>query len=157
MTPFFARAEITLTSIKTATCEGENGEVFTFFHLKGQGPITATDPRMEGTFFANAKLLHNAQGVGVSRDDLKIRDTQTGQLKATGVALSLDAGFEPIKAMTTIDLADGSRVWTEATVRLPAPGTSDPVILEYGGAGSGIPEDRAVLVTGDCRRFFNED
>jgi hypothetical protein len=145
------------TFVKTETCIGVNGEEFTFTHVKGQGPIAASDPRMDGTFFANAKLLHNSQGVGISQDDFKIRDSQTGRLKATGVAKAMDAGAEPIKAMVTIDLSDGSHIWTESTVRLPAPGTQDPIVIEYGGEGSGIPQDRGLLISGDCHRFFDED
>jgi hypothetical protein len=157
ITPFFSHAEVGVTSIKTDTCVGANGEVFSFTHVKGQGPIVATDPRMEGTFFANAKLLHNSQGVGVSVDDFKIRDSQSGKLKATGLAQAMDSGAEPIKAMTTINLSDGSRVWTEATVRLPAPNTQDPIIIEYGGDGPGVAADRGLLITGDCQRFFGDD
>jgi hypothetical protein len=157
ITPFFSHAEIVPTSVKSATCLGANGEEFTFTHLKGQGPITASDPRMAGTFFANAKLLHNSQGVGVSQDDFQIRDTQTGQLKAKGIAQAMDAGAEPIKAMVTIDLSDGSRIWTESTVRLPAPGTQDPIVIEYGGEGPGVPADRGLLISGDCHRFFGDD
>jgi hypothetical protein len=157
ITPFFSHAEIVPTSIKTATCLGANGEEFTFMHLKGQGPITASDPRMDGTFFANAKLLHNSQGVGISQDDFQIRDSQTGRLKAKGIAQAMDSGAEPIKAMVTADLVDGTRLWTESTVRLPAPGSQDPIIIEYGGEGPGIPADRGLLISGDCQRFFGDD
>src|SRR4029453_11240701 len=152
--PVSARAVIVPTSVTTVSCRNADGEEFTLTRLSGQGPITSEDPRLEGTFFADAKLLHNAVGVGVSHDDFEVRDPLTGMLKWRGSADALDAGAEPVKGMAIAELGAGTSIWAESTVFLPAPGSQDPVIIEYGGEGPGIPQDRALAISGDCRRFF---
>ncbi|HKY62914.1 MAG TPA: hypothetical protein VJR29_05780 [bacterium] len=155
ITPVFARAEVIPTSVQVSICEGADGEEFSVVRLRGQGPITSEDPRLEGTFFANAITLHNSDGVGIGRDDFEIRDPVTGRVKVKGSADSLDADPEAIKGMVTARLADGSRFWAESTVRLPPPGVQAPVVIEYGGEGPGVPADRAVIVSGTCRALFN--
>ena len=32
-----------------------------------------------------------------------------------------------------------------------------PILIDYGGSGPDVPEDRAVTINGDCRHFFDED
>jgi hypothetical protein len=157
ITPVFARAEVIPSSVEVSTCQGAEGEEFSVVRIRGEGPITSEDPRLEGTFFANAVTLHNSDGVGIGHDNFEIRDPATGRLKVKGHADSLDADPEAIKGMVTARMADGSRFWAESTVRLPPPGVQAPVVIEYGGEGPGVPADRAVIVSGTCRALFDMD
>ncbi|HKY64189.1 MAG TPA: hypothetical protein VJR29_12310 [bacterium] len=151
--PVFARAEVVPTSVVPSTCQGLDG-TYNVVRIAGQGPITSEDPRMEGTFFADAIVLTNAQGKGVSRDNFKIRDSR-GRLKVLGSAIGIHNDPQAIHAQAKAWLADGSRFHSESTVRLPAPGSQDPIVVEYGGEGSGDPADRGVILSGTCGAIFD--
>ena len=149
-----AVATLQPTLVEVDTCEGVDG-TYSFIHILAQGPIVASDPRLNGTFFANAKLLHRPDGRGVSEDNFEVRD-DNGELLMKGQAHAADpvAGPTPIKGMALGRLRDGSRFVAGSTVTLPAPGTTDPLIIEYGVASPGV-QDEAVLVSGDCLGFFD--
>ncbi len=154
MTVVFARAEIQAQVVPVATCEGTDG-TYTLLHVTGEGPITSTDPRLAGIEVVDALILdHPVTGRGVSTDNFKILDPVTRAVKATGTAWAVDAMPSAVKSLALMDLADRSKVIALATVTLPAPGSSDPIVIEYGGAGSGDSADRALIVSGDCAKMF---
>jgi hypothetical protein len=141
----FATVQATVTPI--ATCQGKDGVTYTVLSVQGEGPITSDDPRMAGIFHADALILDSpATGYGVSKDDWTVTDPTTGALKASGTAYATDFGPHP-RAITVAELADGSHMWANTVVTLPAPGTSDPITIEYGGPGLDEP-DRGVIVGG---------
>ncbi|HKX11932.1 MAG TPA: hypothetical protein VJP40_02175 [bacterium] len=154
ITPVFARAEAQPTSLEVSTCEGADG-VYTVLHVTSQGPITSNDPRLEGTFYGDAIAITNAQGKGISRDNFKIHDPVTGKLKMKGTGYGIHSDPNPIHAQAFGRLADGTRFWSESTVWLPAPGTQDPIIVEYGGEGSGDTPDRGVTISGSCQALLD--
>jgi hypothetical protein len=155
ITRFHAMANVAITSLQNSSCPGPNGpDAVTF--VKGQGPVTSDDPRLAGTFHVDAVILVNAQGEGVSRDNWQITDSATGALKASGTAYGVQHGFNPIKALSIGQLADGSRTMANALVTLPAPGSQDPIRIEYGGSGSAL-EDDAVVVGSGCARLVFAD
>ena len=139
-----------LLSQSVSTCNGSDGP-FTVVRLRGEGPVASDDPRLRGIFKANAVVLTNAAGEGVSRDDWEIVDPVTRRRKAAGTAFGVHNGSEPIKALSIGHLADGGRFFANARVTLPPPGVEQPIVVEYGGAG-GPEADRAVIVGGDCPR-----
>jgi len=151
ITRFHSTASVGITSVQTSSCPGPNGpDAVT--SIKGQGPVTSDDPRLVGTFHVDAVILVNAQGEGVSRDNWQITDSATGTLKASGTAYGVQHGSNPIKALSIGKLADGSRTMANAVVTLPAPGSQDPIKVEYGGSGSPL-EDDAVAVGPACARL----
>ncbi len=153
----FARTEIAAPSFTVLeTCQGPDGP-YQLIHVTGEGPITSDDPRLTGTFIVDALILDSTTtGIGVSTDRFKVIDPSTGRLKVKGKAWGTDLAGEPIKSMAIADLADGSRLATNATVYLPQPGTAQPLAIEYGGAGPGNLEDRAFVISGDCRRTLEK-
>jgi len=154
MTPAYARAEVQASVTPVATCEGDDA-TYTLLHVEGQGTITSTDARLAGTMIVDAMILDNPNtGMGVSTDNFKVLDPVTGELKMKGTAWAIDKHPLAIRSLALADLADGSKFVTLATVRLPAPGTTDPIVIEYGGPGSGDSVDRALIVSGDCARML---
>jgi hypothetical protein len=149
ITSVFARATLVPTSVAVSTCEGTDG-VYTVTKLEATGPIVSADARLQGVFFADAVLLHDAQGKGISRDRFRVIDPVTGKLKMKGKAFAVDAAPDPIKGFAIAKLADGSRFFAQSTVYLPAPGTQDPLVIEYGGQGPGALSDHAVILGGNC-------
>jgi hypothetical protein len=155
ITRFHSVASVGISSVQTSSCPGPNGpDAVTF--IKGQGPINSDDPRLVGTFHVDAVILVNAQGEGVSRDNWQITDSATGTLKASGTAYGVQHGSNPIKALSIGQLADGSRTMANALVTLPAPGSQNPITIEYGGSGSPL-EDDAVVVGPACARLVFAD
>lgn len=156
ITTFHSFATVTATSITPTVCAHSDG-TFTNTHIISQGPITSNDPRMAGTFHGDAMILTNAQGIGVSRDKWTITDTITGVVKVTGVAQALDADATgPIHSVVTARFADGSFMSTMAIVRLPPPGSTGAITIEYGGP---TPSDsgRGVVISRDCGGYFSAD
>lgn len=148
-TPMFAHADVALTSAPAvvATCTGTDG-VYKLMHLQGQGPMTSTDPRFAGTFVVDAYILDNPNtGAGISKDNWKVLDPTTGATKVRGTAIAMNQAPNPIKGQVTAITKDGDMLWTMSTVTLPAPGTTNPIVIEYGGAGYPT-SDRAVVVNG---------
>lgn len=138
-----------------AVCHDDAGNTYTNVGITGSGPITSSDPRMAGVFHANAMILTDQNGVGVSRDEWTITDPVTGAVKVTGVAQALDTDqTAPIIAVNTARLADGSFVSHIAVVNLPSAATAGKLTIEYGGP---VPSDggRAVIMSGiDCGGYF---
>ncbi len=156
---FHAFATITPSAPEVlATCHDDSGNTYTNVHLTGTGPITSTDPRMEGTFHVNAMILTDQNGIGVSRDEWSITDSRTGAVKVRGVAQALDTDqTAPIYAVNTARLADGSFVSHIAIVHLPSAASNGNLTIEYGGE---VPADpgRAVIMSGvDCGGYFAAD
>jgi hypothetical protein len=153
MTPMSARVVLPAPTITPlGTCQGADG-TYTLLHVTGSGPITSADPRLSGTFTADALILDNPNtGMGVSTDNFEVTDPATGAVKMRGTAWAIDENPYPIKALAMAELADGSRYITFTTVTLPA-GPTDPLVIEYGGAG--FPSsDRALVVEGECGKMF---
>ena len=150
-----AVATLQLTSMDVGTCDGVDG-TNSVIRLTAVGPIVSPDPRLNGTFHANARLLHRPDGRGVSEDNFEVYDDD-GRLIMKGQAHAADpvAGPTPIKGLALARLSDGSRFVAGSTVTLPAPGTNDPLVIEYGVANPGV-QDEAVLVTGDCAEYFDD-
>lgn len=156
ITKMRARAAVQLSSFDQKVCHGADGD-YTLVRLTGEGPITSTDSRITGTFYVDAMILHNPQGQGISRDKFKIRDPRSRRIKVQGTAWAVDADPNPIHGMAMAKLADGSRLLAESVVYLPAPGSPDPIIIEYGSdQGSTDPADRAYIVSGNCRELRDE-
>jgi hypothetical protein len=147
--PVTARATLQPTSVVVSVCDGADGP-YTVTRIEAVGPIASADPRLSGTFLADAVLLHDAQGRGISRDRFRVIDPETGKLKMKGTAFAVDAAPEPIKGLAIARLADGSRFFAQSTVLLPAPGTQDPLVIEYGMQGPGALPDHAVVLGGNC-------
>lgn len=156
ITQFHAFATITPDAPRLiATCKDQAGNTYTNVGVTGTGPITSTDPRLSGIFHADAMILTDQHGVGVSRDKWWITDPVTGKVKATGVAQALDTDqTAPIMAVNTARLADGSFVSHIAIVTLPSAATQGKLTIEYGG---NVPADpgRGVIMSGiDCGGYF---
>lgn len=156
ITQFHAFATITPDAPRLlATCKDKAGNTYTNVGITGSGPITSSDPRLDGIFHADAMILTDQHGVGVSRDKWWITDARTGKVKATGVAQALDTDqTAPIMAVNTARLADGSFVSHIAIVTLPSAATQGKLTIEYGG---NIPQDpgRGVIMSGiDCGGYF---
>lgn len=130
-------------------CTGADGEEYVYIHIVGEGPIVSSDPRLEGTFHADAELLHRvSDGSGISRDHFEVRDSVTGALKMKGRAWATDPSPpSPIKGFAVARLADGSRFWAHSTVTVPPPGVQAPIVIEYGTANPGVA-DRAEIFSG---------
>ncbi len=110
---------------------------------------------MVGIFTADALILDSpVTGNGVSVDSYTITDATTGDVKVTGFALATDLGANP-RAITFATLGDGSHMVANTLVTLPAPGSTDPLTIEYGGAGLDQP-DRGVIVAGndECTKML---
>jgi hypothetical protein len=143
---FHSLATVQATVTPRASCEGTDG-IYTLLHVVGSGPVTSNDPRMAGIFNANAYILDSpTTSLGVSRDDWTITDPATGAVKAHGMAIATDFAGTP-RAVTFGRLADGSHMVANAQVTLPAPGTTDPILIEYGGPAPTTP-DRGVIMAG---------
>jgi hypothetical protein len=154
ITSFHSLATVQGTVTPKAICNGVDG-VYMLLAVMGDGPITSDDPRMSGIFHADALILDSpVSGLGVSRDSWTITDPATGAVKVRGYAIATDLGPHP-RAITVATLADGSHMVANSVVTLPAPGSTDPILIEYGGAGLEEP-DRGVIVSGDddCVELF---
>lgn len=119
---------------------------YAMVRVTGSGPITSTDPRLNGkTFFVNAAMVDGpALGdPGIGRDDFAIRDPNNGNaLVARGTAFATDRTGYSIQSFSTMrfTLAYGGGLnWSGATVFLPAPGAPPVVRIEYGLPR--VPED----------------
>ena len=155
ITRFHSVATVTVSSWQPSQCPGPNGPN-TVVRVKGQGPIASDDPRLAGTFHVDAVILVNAQGDGVSRDNWRITDTNTGALKAHGTAIGVQHGSNPVKSLSIGQLADGTLTSANAVVSLPPPGTPHPITIAYGGSGSPLG-DVAVTVGLNARRSLRQE
>jgi hypothetical protein len=154
ITSFHSLATVQGTVTPAAICAGVDG-IYVLLSVQGSGPVTSDDPRLSGIFHADALILDGpTTGLGVSRDSWTITDPATGAVKARGIAIATDLGPHP-RAVTFATLADGSHMVANTVVTLPAPGSSDPILIEYGGPGLAEP-DRGVIVSGsdDCVDLF---
>lgn len=140
--PVAARAVVQVTSIEVETIEGDEGPQ-TQVRLTGEGPITSEDPRLNGILYADAVILTDADGHGISRDEFEIFDPATGQRLVKGSAWGIHADPAPIHGQAVARLRDGSRFYAESTVTVPPPGSLDPIVIEYG-----FHADRAVILEG---------
>lgn len=155
-----ARAEVEVSSLDVSA--HENGsDTYSVIRVRGEGPMTSNDPRMEGIFKVDAVMLVDERGAGVGRDDWEVVDAATGESKAAGIAHSIhnDPRFheapEPFAALSIGQLTDGSRFFAHARVALPPPGVQRPIAIEYGGPGLSDPANRAVAVEGRCEGLLD--
>ena len=149
ITRVHSRAEVSVTSERTTTCRGSDDRTYTVVKIRGTGPITSDDPRLNGTFHVDAWIMLGENGQGIGHDDWKITDPRTGQLKARGRADGVLDGANPSKSLSIGEFADGSRLVANSLVTLPPPGVQAPIVIEWGGPGSPAPDD-AVIVRGSC-------
>ena len=143
-----ARTEVRVTEQDVTPPQGDGDA--TVIRVRGKGPMTSTDPRFVGTFEADAVIIVDNEGEGVSRDDWRVVDDETGETKVRGTAHGIHNDPNPIRAVTIGRFADGDHFFGNARVTLPEPGTDDPIVIEYGGPGLSDPENRAVAVSGEC-------
>lgn len=138
-----------------AQCQGEDA-VYTVLHVTGEGAAQSTDPRLSGTFIADAVLLDNPNtGYGASYDNWQIVDSTTRALKAKGTAWAVDRNPNQIKSLVMAELVDETKLLAHATVTLPN-GPGVPLVIEYGGTGALDTQDRALLISGDCNKALKK-
>lgn len=149
-----ARTEVVVESQDVTTHEAD-GALYTVIRVRGEGPMTSDDPRMEGIFKAEAVMLVDDKGQGVGRDDWTLVDAATGKVKARGTAHGTINGSNPIRAVSIGKLEDGTRFFANARVEVPPPGAEGPIVIEYGGPGLADPGNRAFAVAGRCEGLLD--
>lgn len=140
---FHSVANVNATVSVVETCTGVDG-TYNLLSVKGSGPITSNDPRMEGVMNVDALILDSpTTSLGASVDHWTVVDSADPTLvKAQGKAVATDLGPNP-KAVVYGFLADGSVLVTNTVVTL-----GPTVVIEYGGAGLNVP-DRGVIFSGN--------
>jgi hypothetical protein len=147
--PVHARAELAVSSLERTAEPGRGGQVLVV-RLRASGPMTSSDPRLEGVFEADAILMVDESGRGASRDDWRIVDAETGSVKVTGTSHGVHGDAGPIRALAIGWLEDGSRLFAHALVTLPPPDAEGPIIVEYGGAGFSRGANPATIMHGSA-------
>lgn len=150
-----ARTEVKVESQEVSP--PSDGSDCTVVRVRGKGPITSNDPRFQGVFEADAVILVNGAGEGVSRDDWRVVDPETGETKVEGTAHAVHNDPNPLRAVTIGRFADGDHFFGHARVALPEPGSDGPIVIEYGGPDLTDPENRAVAVGGRCDGLLAAD